>query len=59
MPSIVQNMAVATRTLVTERLDSKSRPTMVLVDNVNGAADADRKINHRYTRINIDLKNHR
>lgn len=49
MPSIVQEMNIATRTLVTERLDSKSKPTLVLVDNVNGAADADLIFNDTFT----------
>ncbi len=40
MPSSVVTMAVATRTLVTERRNAKIRPDSIFVDNVNGAADA-------------------
>lgn len=49
MPSVVVQMNVATRTLAQEKLNAKSKPTLGLVDNVLGAADADLVFNDVFT----------
>jgi hypothetical protein len=40
MPSFETSMAVATVTLVTEKLNAKVKPSAIFVDNVNAGADA-------------------
>ena len=47
--SIVVQMNIATRTLVTEKLISKMKPSMILVDNVVPAADASLVFNDVFT----------
>lgn len=49
MPSTVVEMNVATRTVVTEKLVSKVKPSAIFVDNVNGLADADLVFNDVFT----------
>ncbi len=47
--SIVVDMGVATRTLVTEKLNAKVKPSCVFIDNVAGGADADLIFNDVFT----------
>ncbi len=49
MPSVVVQMNVATRTLVTEKLTSKCKPKAIFVDNVLPVADADLIFNDVFT----------
>jgi hypothetical protein len=42
-------MDVATRTLVTEKLISKCKPSAIFIDNVNALADADLIFNDVFT----------
>lgn len=49
MPSIVVQMDVATRTLVTEKLISKCKPSAIFIDNVIALADADLIFNDVFT----------
>ena len=41
MPSIVQNMALNTETLVTEKRNAKVKPSLIMVDNVLAGADSE------------------
>lgn len=49
MPSIESSFAVATVSLVTEKRNSKVKPSFLMIDNVNGAADAVVTLNDVFT----------
>ena len=41
MPSIVQDMALSTEPLVTEKRNAKVKPSLIMVDNVLAGADSE------------------
>jgi len=41
MPSIVQNMALSTEPLVTEKRNARVKPSLIMVDNVLAGADSE------------------
>jgi hypothetical protein len=49
MPAIETSFAVATNTLATEKRNSKIKPSFLMVDNTNGAADASIIVNDVFT----------
>ncbi len=49
MPAIESSFAVATVNLVTEKRNSKVKPSLLMIDNVNGAADAVITVNDVFT----------
>lgn len=49
MPSIETSFAVATVNLVTEKRNCKVKPSLLVIDNVNGAADAVITMNDVFT----------
>lgn len=49
MPSYENSFAVATQTVANEKRNCKIKPSLILVDNTNGAADAVVTINDVFT----------
>lgn len=49
MPSLMQDMTVTPRVFATEKGNAKIKPTLIVVDNVNAAADAVITIVDRFT----------
>ena len=49
MPAIETSFAVAANTLATEKRNSKIKPSFLMVDNMNGAADAVITVNDIFT----------
>lgn len=49
MPAIETSFAVAANTLATEKRNAKIKPSFLMVDNVNGAADAVIIVNDIFT----------
>jgi len=49
MPSLMQTMAASPRVFATEKRNAKVKPSLIVVDNVNAAADAVIGIVDRFT----------
>ena len=49
MPSLMQDMTAATRVFAAEKRNAKVKPSLIMVDNVLGAADAVLTIVDRFT----------